>query len=108
MHLRIVQRQLYLIQNNLIRTYRHQTKVFGYNTQLKTIGNTEEIEKSLRKYIYIYIYRIDYEILFLYQYIGDYNQARQANPHAAILIDAYRKHGHRLAKIDPLGLNVNT
>ena len=40
--------------------------------------------------------------------IDDYHQARQANPHAALLIDAYRKHGHRLAKIDPLGIIVNT
>ena len=42
------------------------------------------------------------------QYVGDHNQARQANPHAALLIDAYRKHGHRLAKIDPLGIANNT
>lgn len=48
------------------------------------------------------------KFLFLYQYVGDYNQARQANPHAALLIDAYRKHGHRLAKTDPLGININT
>lgn len=45
---------------------------------------------------------------FFRQYVGDYNQARQANPHVALLIDAYRKHGHRLAKIDPLGISVNT
>jgi 2-oxoglutarate dehydrogenase complex dehydrogenase (E1) component-like enzyme len=57
----------------------------------------------VNKYIYI-----DYEILFLYQCVGDYNQARQTNPHVALLIDAYRKHGHRLAKIDPLGIIVNT
>jgi len=78
---RFVQRQL-----NFVRTYKYQTKVFGYNAQLKTIGNTESIEQILR----------------------DYNQARQANPHAALLLDAYRKHGHRLARIDPLGLAVNT
>ncbi|UJR09540.1 hypothetical protein I4U23_013777 [Adineta vaga] len=86
MHLRIVQQRLAFIQTNLIRTYKHQTKVFGYNTQLKTIGNVNEMEKIL----------------------CDYNQARQANPHVALLIDAYRKHGHRLAKIDPLGISVNT
>ncbi len=51
MHLRIVQRQLNLVQNIFIRTYKYQTKVFGYNTQLKTIGNTENIEKILCKYI---------------------------------------------------------
>lgn len=55
MHLRIVQRQLNLIPNKFIRTYKYQTKVFGYNTQLKSIGNTENIENILRKYIYIYI-----------------------------------------------------
>jgi 2-oxoglutarate dehydrogenase complex dehydrogenase (E1) component-like enzyme len=103
MHLRIVQRQLTSIQNCLRRTYKHQTNVFGYDPQLKTVGNTEETEKILRN-----INHIDYEIVFLYQYIDDYHQARQANPHAALLIDAYRKHGHRLAKIDPLGINVNT
>ncbi|CAF0933708.1 unnamed protein product [Adineta steineri] len=86
MHLRIVQQRLAFIQNSFVRTYKHQTKIFGYNTQLKTIGNTKEIEKIL----------------------CDYNQARQANPHVALLIDAYRKHGHRLAKIDPLGITVNT
>ncbi|CAF3579917.1 unnamed protein product [Rotaria socialis] len=86
MYLRIVQRRLAPIQNNLIRTYKYQSKVFGYNAELKTHGNTEEIANSLR----------------------DYNQARQANPHAALLIDAYRKHGHRLATIDPLGININT
>ncbi|CAF5082509.1 unnamed protein product [Rotaria magnacalcarata] len=86
MHLRIVQRRLPFIQNNLIRTYKYQSKVFGYNAELKTHGNTEEIVNSLR----------------------DYNQARQVNPHAALLIDAYRKHGHRLAKIDPLEINIST
>ena len=40
--------------------------------------------------------------------IGDYNRARQANPHAALILDAYRKHGHRLAKIDPLGMLIPT
>ena len=35
-----------------------------------------------------------------------YHRARQDNPHAALLIDAYRKHGHRLAKVDPLGIDV--
>lgn len=51
MHLRIVQQRLAFIQTNLIRTYKHQTKVFGYNTQLKTHGNVNEIEKTLCKYI---------------------------------------------------------
>lgn len=50
MHLRIVQRRLTSIQNNLIRTYKYQSKIFGYNAQLKTNGNTEEIEKILREY----------------------------------------------------------
>lgn len=40
--------------------------------------------------------------------LGDYNRARQANPHAALILDAYRKHGHRLAKIDPLGMLIPT
>jgi 2-oxoglutarate dehydrogenase complex dehydrogenase (E1) component-like enzyme len=66
-----------------------------------------EIRKKLRKF-FVNINHIDYEIVFLYRYIDDYHQARQSNPHAALLIDAYRKHGHRLAKIDPLGINVNT
>jgi 2-oxoglutarate dehydrogenase complex dehydrogenase (E1) component-like enzyme len=103
MHLRIIQRRLALIHTNLIRTYRHQTKVFGYDAQLKTHDNVTDVENLLRKYLA----RHD-EILFRYQYVGDYNQARQANPHVALLIDAYRKHGHRLAKIDPLGIIVNT
>ncbi len=102
MHLRIVQRQVNLIQNKFIRTYKYQTKVFGYNTQLETIGNTKDIEKILCKYIILW------NTISLSICIGDYNQARQANPHAALLIDAYRKHGHRLAKIDPLGIVVNT
>jgi 2-oxoglutarate dehydrogenase complex dehydrogenase (E1) component-like enzyme len=104
MHLRFIQRQLTLIQISLKRTYKYQTKVFGYNTQLKTIGNTEEIEKILCKYIRL-IMKFYFSINI---YVGDYNRARQANPHAALLIDAYRKHGHRLAKIDPLGILVNT
>ncbi len=54
MHLRIVQQRLNLIQNNLIRTYKYQTKVFGYNAQLKSIGNTDNIEKILRKYYISY------------------------------------------------------
>lgn len=60
MHLRIVQRRLASIQNNLIRTYKYQSKVFGYNAELKTHGNTEEIENSLREYIHTY--QFDYEI----------------------------------------------
>ena len=51
MHLRIVQQRLAFIQTNLIRTYKHQTKVFWYNTQLKTLGNVTEVEKTLCKYI---------------------------------------------------------
>jgi 2-oxoglutarate dehydrogenase complex dehydrogenase (E1) component-like enzyme len=86
MHLRILQQRLNLIQTNLRRTYKYQTNIFGYNAQLKSIGNTEEIESILRKY----------------------NQARQTNPHAALILDAYRKHGHRLAKIDPLGISIHT
>ncbi len=51
MHLRVIQRQLNFISNNLRRTYKHQTNVFGYNTQLKTIANTKDLENILRRYL---------------------------------------------------------
>jgi hypothetical protein len=52
MYLHILQRQLNSIFNHLKRTFKYQTNIFGYKTQLKSIGNTEKIESILRKYIY--------------------------------------------------------
>lgn len=107
MHLRAVQQRLASVHTVLRRSYKHQSKIFGYNTQLNTTGDkTAEIERVLSKKSQPLLPRITPKLFR--SCIDDYHQARQANPHAALLIDAYRKHGHRLAKIDPLGINVNT
>ena len=50
MHLPLIRRCYQISSRNLIRTYRYQTKVFGYNAQLQSNGNLEEMEKILRKY----------------------------------------------------------
>ena len=51
MHLRIVQQRLTSVQTVLRRSYKHKTKIFGYNTQLIATGGDKiaEIERSLRK-----------------------------------------------------------
>ena len=100
--IRLLQQRLPLIRSGVQRTYKHQTKVFGFNPQLQTTDG--QSETSFRNARCSHVDRSDLSLFKL----DAYHRARQDNPHAALLIDAYRKHGHRLAKVDPLGIDVKT
>ena len=81
----------------LVRNYQCDGKVYGFNA----LAWKRKKEEALSKFLHWRHQKFS----ILFWYLGDINvnfEARAQNPNLYRFIEAYRKHGHKCSKINPV------